>query len=97
MKLVIEIDKLDARPLLDLADEHDDNIMVVSAHGIDGAEWLTFAIEMTKILAPPTFALLTVLVTHKKKVIVVRDGKREPLSDSTLKQIEAEAEAADRN
>lgn len=90
MKLAFEVGKGDAIDLVALAAEHPSLVKMSTAQGIDGAAWLTFVVDMTKVLAPHVFALLTILVTTGRKVIVIQDGKRKELTKEELERLQRE-------
>jgi hypothetical protein len=89
--VAFEIAATDAEAFEALAREHPDAIDTYPGHGVDGTEWMTFAVEMTKALAPHLFALLTVLVTTRRKVVVIQNGKRRELTEEELQKLKTQS------
>jgi hypothetical protein len=89
LMLAIEIQREDSEALAVLKQQHPSHIKIAQAHGIDGAEWLTFVVEMTEVLAPYVFASLTLLLAQQKRVVIIHDGERKPLSAMELEALQA--------
>lgn len=92
MKIVIEASGEDAETLTALKNEYPDVMKSAQAHNIDGTEWLAFVVDITKTLAPHFFALLTIIVTSRRNVVVIHNGERKELTKSELETLKKEAE-----
>lgn len=93
MQIALELEKSEASRLHELQETYSDEIVDVPMNSIDGAEWLTFTIDMTKALAPHIFAFLTVLVTTRKKVVVIHNGERKQLTKEQLEDLKKGSDA----
>jgi len=90
MPLTFEIDTRDVRPFERLKVKYPKHVRSAENHAIEGTEWLTFMVDMTKVVAPHVFALLTVLIAKDRKVIVIQDGKRKKMTQAELKRLKKE-------
>lgn len=95
-QIALEVGKEEAKALDALKDQHGDAIRSASAHGISGAEWLSFVVEMTGTLAPHVFALFAIWIEKNKPVKIIVDGERKDLTEEEVAKLRQKLESSDK-